>query len=110
MTEREQIIADARELVPNLGEQVDWASGPGKFEGNSDRELAVAIYFISLHGGADDQAGSVEFGLNGQRVGSYVLWEDDRGFVTLDHYLNEQAAQEALEAEDARQNPEPEDE
>lgn len=98
-TEREQIIARARELDAATLDAEACAAGPGKFEGANDLELTVAVYIIAGHGFQDEQAGSVEYGLNGQRVGSYVLWEDDRGFVTLCSYKTERAAEQALAVE-----------
>lgn len=98
---RTGIIASARELDSEFAEGID---GPGPYEG-TDRELAAALDTIYGHGFADAQAGDVDCGLHGARVGQYVLWTDSNGFHEVSEYADEGAAQAALDAEEARQNP-----
>lgn len=104
--ERTNIIIQARELDDEYPS--DSYEGPGPYEGIGDRELAAAIEIIYGHGFADATAGSTQYGLHGARVGSYVLWTNDQGFLTLASYESAEKAQEALDAEDAEQGSEEE--
>jgi hypothetical protein len=71
-------------------------SGPGKFEGNSDRALCVALYEMVMQGFTDESAGSVEYGLAGDRIGRFILWHDSQGFVTCERFDSEGIAASAL--------------
>jgi hypothetical protein len=102
--ERASILATARELDSATLDAEACAAGPGRYEGASDLALVVALDILAGHGCADDQAGSTEYGLHLARFGRYVLSTDDRGFVYVEAYDDEMAAQTALDAEDARQS------
>lgn len=104
ITVRDDIIADARKLDPDLDRNVP--SGPGSYEGIAEgsRLLAFAIETIGGHGFADAEGGSVEFWLHGYRVANFILWTDDRGFHSLEEFPTDDSAQARLDAEDARQD------
>lgn len=61
-------------------------NGPGKFEANHDDEAvatALVLYAWSMDSGEDDQMSSEGYGYCG-RFGRYLLFQDDRGFVTFE--------------------------
>jgi hypothetical protein len=102
--ERASILATARELDSATLDAEACAAGPGRYEGASDLALVVALDILSGHGCADDQAGSTEYGLHLARFGRYVLAGDGQGFVYVETYDDESAAQAELDAENARQS------
>ncbi len=102
--ERASIIADALHNSPNRADLEAEMSynGPGKFEGANDRALVVALYELSLSGGADDSAGSVdETGRHLARFGAYVLETSSQGFVSAWREDSETDAIALLDAENA---------
>jgi hypothetical protein len=95
---REDVIRTARELdAAGLDSEASY-DGPGRFEGNSDRALAVALDIITGHGLADEECG--EAGPDGRcaRVGAFLLWTDSQGFRTADAYASERNASEVFNA------------
>lgn len=77
---------------------------PGKFEGAIDEQIAEELYDLSLEGGADEEMGDV------QEVGhffmlftdmeeyggkSFILCEDNFGFVDYDEFDTAEAAEKA---------------
>lgn len=85
--ERMGIIASARNIGGEAFDSEVAYDGPGKFEGNDDRELAVACYYLLNDGWADEEAGS------SARIGSVLIHQDDQGFVSLTVCGDEQAAE-----------------
>lgn len=62
-------------------------TGPGKFEGNENPGLAQAIYERSLDTSwFDEETGTVEWYFHVGRLGRFLLYENDQGFVTLEEY------------------------
>lgn len=103
MTEmRDKLIAEARAMEPRFDELVAQADGPGAFEGVGDRELAMALETFHGHGGADEEAGSAEFGgghiIRADRV---TLVIDSAGFRTLEVYGSAEQAAAAVAAIEA---------
>jgi hypothetical protein len=99
---REELIEQARALDQATFDAEACAAGPGRYEGAADLALTVAVDIIALHGFADDQGGTTEFGgRHGARVGRYVLWTDAQGFRTLEEFDSGEAASVALEDADA---------
>lgn len=95
-SERASIIDLARELDREA--MTEDISGPGKFDGSTDRELALALEIISGHGAADETAGDVETSYgHGARVGRIILWTDTQGFLSTAVYADESEAMHALE-------------
>jgi len=92
---REDIVASARELDDHFDEVAEQLGGPGAFEGIADPALALAINTIGMHGFADQDEGTVEYGRALYRVGRFVLATDDRGF----HWLEEHGSPEEAEAD-----------
>lgn len=103
ISDRDEIIATARDLDAATMDAETCTAGPGRYEGASDLELLVACDVIAMHGFADATAGSVEYGRYGARIGRYVVWTDDRGFVSLETFETASGAQDALDAEDTAQ-------
>lgn len=75
-------------------------SGPGKFEGNANPGLAEAIYDRAIAGWNDDVTGSIDWYFYVGRLGRFLLYENDRGFVTLEEFPNEDAARAVFEEHD----------
>lgn len=105
---RDQIV-DLAYALDMTEQDVDDAQGPGKFEGNADRELAVAIYRIVLNGFADDTTGGWEYGTSVDRVNRWIMYTDSdgmatdsAGFVTVFEYDSVDDAQKAFDVEDER--------
>ena len=74
------------------------ASGPGKYEGNSDRLLAVALHLLSLDQSyVDDSEGDVDSYGHCARIGRFLIWTSTNGFVDVETYDNEAMAQDTLE-------------
>lgn len=97
MTEVQAIIEDARKLDPEFEQTLADATGPGRYEACAEnRELAVAIDTIYGHGGADEEAGDVDFLGHFIRVGAFILSTDSTGFRTLTEYETEGEAEAAI--------------
>ena len=75
---------------------------PGKFEGNSDQDLARVLYDLTLDG-YDQALGDVQdfgwYGLilhvikgNLSKGRSYIVHEDSQGFFNYTEYKNKQSA------------------
>ncbi len=70
---------------------------PGKFEGNSDQDLAERLHAVTLDGGCNEELGDVEtfgwFGLILDFEGrSFVVSEDSQGFFDIDSEHEDQAS------------------
>jgi hypothetical protein len=57
--------------------------GPGRTEGNEDRELAIALDWLVTDGWEDEINGSVDEGGHFARVAQYIIQTDSAGFVTV---------------------------
>jgi hypothetical protein len=57
--------------------------GPGRTEGNEDRELAIALDWLVTDGREDESDGSVDEGDHFARVAQYIIQTDSQGFVTV---------------------------
>lgn len=77
--ERREIIKQAREL-DYLQMRDAYSKRPGRYEGNSDRPLVVAMTILDGVSGADDIAGSVDTIGYHARFGRFVLTIDSQGF------------------------------
>lgn len=80
---------------------------PGKFEGNANRVLAVALYSLSLDASClDESCGDTQFqGWTG-RIGRFLVFEDSVGFFSYAEFEDEDAARAEfarIDAEDARE-------
>jgi hypothetical protein len=67
-------------------------TGPGKFEAAGNPGLAERLYDVSLQGWSDDETGSVEWMEHVCWLGRFLLYEDDRGFVTYEEFSVSTAA------------------
>ena len=73
-------------------------TGPGKFEGNANPGLTEALYTASLDTSwIDEETGRADgpCGWAG-RIGRFVLFEDDRGFVESLEFLTVESAEKAF--------------
>ena len=75
-------------------------SNLGKFEGQSG--MAEYVYNLSLDGTADEETGETEWELFAARFGKRLLFENDRGFVTLERFQTGDQAREAFRQIDRR--------
>jgi hypothetical protein len=102
--ERAAIIALARSLSDPTDFDAETSyNGPGRYQGADDRALVVSLDVLSMHGCADETAGSTdETGRYLARFGRYVFQHDSQGFVTCWRCETEQDAQAELDAEDAK--------
>jgi hypothetical protein len=89
---RDAIIADAKQIDPDFG----WYDGPGKYEAASDRELAAALYTVTLVSGEDDRVGDVSYMGFFARIGRYILEIDNNGFVTFSECESPEDAESAF--------------
>jgi hypothetical protein len=91
---REEVLARATEL----GWEPSEADRPGAFEGNRDRELASALWALSLDGTWDEQSGDTESPTGHfTRIGRWVVQCDQQGFVNLDERITVAEACELFE-------------
>lgn len=97
MSERESIIASARELADGFDQLVRNAAGPGAYEGLADRELVMAIDVLFGHGGADESGGDSDTGAgHAVRCAQYVVFTDTAGFRFLQEFGSEEEASAAV--------------
>jgi hypothetical protein len=89
-----QLLDYGTNAIPGLEYE---STGPGKFEASVNPGLAEVIYRKSLEGWNDDETASVAWGLHISKLGRFLLLEDDQGFVTLQEFESEAAAQAELD-------------
>lgn len=95
--ERAEIVEEARKLDPEALSPETYA-GPGRFDGESDPELASALDIISGHGFADETGGDVEtLEGHGARFGRVILWTDSQGFKSVGIFSDDSEAIHAIE-------------
>jgi hypothetical protein len=76
-------------------------TGPGKFEGERNPGLTRALYERSLDSSwVDDETGSTEWAYHVALMGRFLLLENDRGFVSLEEFVSEEAARRAFTTEE----------
>lgn len=88
---RDQVIDDAR----REGVTIDELSyrGPGRTEGNTDRELANALDALITMGVHDQASGDVESPTGHfARYDRWIVLTDTQGFVTVNEHANQDYA------------------
>lgn len=85
MDARSKIIAEATNGESIVGrKELDDIKQSSKFDGfaggESNKELSAALHMLSLDGGADSFAGSVDNGCCAALLFPYILTEDNQGF------------------------------
>jgi hypothetical protein len=85
--ERGKVIETARRLDPDTFDiDTRLATHPGKYEGASDLQLAVALDIINGHGFADESTGDTAINGYAWRVSYFVGIEDSQGFVSAEEH------------------------
>lgn len=84
--EREHVIQTARNVDPESFDTDTREARPGKYEGESDLRLVVALDILNGHGLADESAGDVAMSGYAWRVNRFVGIEDSQGFVRAEDW------------------------
>src|SRR5438552_3599168 len=83
MDARKKVIEEATNGESIVGrKELDDIIQSSKFDG-TDRELVASLHLLSMNGGGEGFAGSVDYGSHGTLMFPYILTEDSQGFCDV---------------------------
>ena len=92
-----EIIQKARAANPTIVEEVDFTSGPGRFEGQADPYLTYVLHSVALDTSWLDDEASNEIGADwAGRIGCFLLTQDTQGFCSAEEYQSQAQARRAF--------------
>ena len=94
-----EIIQKARVANPTIVQEVDFTSGPGRFEGQADPYLTYVLHAVALDTSWLDEEASNEIGADwAGRIDRFLLTQDTQGFCTVEEYPSPAQARRAFAA------------